>query len=148
MSDKSEKGLLKKQLEACRFNKCLLLLQCGKVRLKTWNCYLVFCFRVVVFHQKTCVPTAARLQLFRVTAKTTRDIRARTLTGAVPAYGEDFDGPPPHGRFLSRLAVPQRSAVCGVVVLVDVTVVVAHKFKFSHGEASLGTCRFSAMSYD
>ncbi|CAN0225353.1 unnamed protein product [Pylaiella littoralis] len=30
MSEKSEKGLLKKQLEACRFNKCLLLLQCGK----------------------------------------------------------------------------------------------------------------------
>lgn len=32
MSEKSEKGLLNKQLEACRFNKCLLLLQCGKVR--------------------------------------------------------------------------------------------------------------------
>lgn len=31
MTEKSEKGLLKKQLEACRFNKCLLLLQCGKV---------------------------------------------------------------------------------------------------------------------
>ncbi|CAM9537632.1 unnamed protein product [Ectocarpus sp. 6 AP-2014] len=30
MSEKSEKGLLSKQLEACRFNKCLLLLQCGK----------------------------------------------------------------------------------------------------------------------
>ncbi len=31
MSEQSEKGLLAKQLEACRFNKCLLLLQCGKV---------------------------------------------------------------------------------------------------------------------
>eukprot|EP00752_Nemacystus_decipiens_P006033 g5448.t1 len=30
MSEKSEKGLLSRQLEACRFNKCLLLLQCGK----------------------------------------------------------------------------------------------------------------------
>lgn len=31
MSEQSEKGLLAKQLEECRFNKCLLLLQCGKV---------------------------------------------------------------------------------------------------------------------
>lgn len=31
MSEKSEKGLLKTQLEVCRFNKCLLMLQCGKV---------------------------------------------------------------------------------------------------------------------
>jgi len=31
MSEQSEKGLLARQLEACRFNKCLLLLQCGKV---------------------------------------------------------------------------------------------------------------------
>ncbi|CAN0007398.1 unnamed protein product, partial [Ectocarpus fasciculatus] len=30
MSEKAEIGLLSKQLEACRFNKCLLLLQCGK----------------------------------------------------------------------------------------------------------------------
>ncbi|CAM9329917.1 unnamed protein product [Ascophyllum nodosum] len=30
MSENAERGLLPKQLEACRFNKCLLLLQCGK----------------------------------------------------------------------------------------------------------------------
>ncbi|CAM9427818.1 unnamed protein product [Laminaria digitata] len=30
MSEKAEKGLLSRGLEACRFNKCLLLLQCGK----------------------------------------------------------------------------------------------------------------------
>lgn len=31
MSEKSEKGLLPRQLEVCRVNRCLLLLSCGKV---------------------------------------------------------------------------------------------------------------------
>lgn len=43
MSEKSEKGLLSKQREACRFNKCLLLLQCGKVRLNVELLSLCMC---------------------------------------------------------------------------------------------------------
>lgn len=44
MSEKAEQGLLPSQLEACRFNKCLLLLQCGKVRkgisMARWDVYI------------------------------------------------------------------------------------------------------------
>lgn len=37
MSEKAENGLLPRQLEASRFNKCLLLLQCGKVGTTSWG---------------------------------------------------------------------------------------------------------------